>query len=149
MPSGFALGQSLGPRGAKSLLRQISRSSGGRIFQYIPPLGSVLFSHHHQGVYQEISSLGLRTRFFDPLPRAAKSNFDRISIHCLEPGWISFTFVILWIFLTIENLKTALQSCDLTIRSDTGCFFFKRKMVLSKGDSLHLERRLFLSPGLS
>ena len=34
LPSGFAPGQSLGPRGANCLR--------GRIFQYIPPLGSVL-----------------------------------------------------------------------------------------------------------
>ena len=33
------------PRGAKSLLRLISWSSGGRIFQYIPPLGSVLLQY--------------------------------------------------------------------------------------------------------
>ena len=41
LPSGFALGQSLGPRGAKSPPLGNLLGLGGCIFQYIPPLGSV------------------------------------------------------------------------------------------------------------
>ena len=40
-PSGFALGQSLGPRGAKSPPSGNLSGLGGCISQYIPPLGSV------------------------------------------------------------------------------------------------------------
>ena len=41
LPSGFALGQSLGPRGAKSPPLGNLLGLGGCIFRYIPPLGSV------------------------------------------------------------------------------------------------------------
>ena len=41
LPSGFALGQSLGPRGAKSPPSGNLLGLGGCISQYIPPLGSV------------------------------------------------------------------------------------------------------------
>ena len=41
LPSGFALGQSLGPRGAKSPPSGNLLGLGGCIFQYIPPLVSV------------------------------------------------------------------------------------------------------------
>ena len=41
LPSGFALGQSLGPRGAKSPPLGNLLGLGECIFQYIPPLGSV------------------------------------------------------------------------------------------------------------
>ena len=41
LPSGFALGQSLGPRGAKSPPLGNLVGLGECIFQYIPPLGSV------------------------------------------------------------------------------------------------------------
>ena len=40
-PSGFALGKSLGPRGAKSTPLGNLSGLGGCISQYIPPLGSV------------------------------------------------------------------------------------------------------------
>ena len=42
LPSGFALGKSLGPRGAKSLLRQISRSSEG-VFSNTSLLSAVYY----------------------------------------------------------------------------------------------------------
>ena len=54
-PPGFALGQSLEPRGANCLR--------GRIFQYIPPFGSVLLQY---------------------TPTLEKI----MSIHCLHSGWI-------------------------------------------------------------
>ena len=54
-PPGFALGQSLEPRGANCLR--------GRIFQYIPPFGSVLLQY---------------------TPALEKI----MSIHCLHSGWI-------------------------------------------------------------
>ena len=41
LPSGFALGQSLGPRGAKSPPSGNLSGLGGCIFRYIPPLVSV------------------------------------------------------------------------------------------------------------
>ena len=41
LPSGFALGQSLGPQGAKSPPLGNLLGLGECIFQYIPPLGSV------------------------------------------------------------------------------------------------------------
>ena len=41
LPSGFALRQSLGPRGAKSPPLGNLLGLGGCIFRYIPPLGSV------------------------------------------------------------------------------------------------------------
>ena len=50
LPSGFALGQSLGPRGAKSPPEGNLEGRGGCIFRYIPTRGSVrTFSHPRQG----------------------------------------------------------------------------------------------------
>ena len=45
LPSDFALGQSLGPRGAKSPPLGNLLGLGGCIFRYIPPLGSVRIHH--------------------------------------------------------------------------------------------------------
>ena len=45
LPSGFALGQSLGPRGAKSPPLGNLLGLGGCIFRYLPPLGSVRIHH--------------------------------------------------------------------------------------------------------
>ena len=47
LPSGFALGQSLGPRGAKSPPSGNLSGLGGCISQYIPPLGSVRIHPGH------------------------------------------------------------------------------------------------------
>ena len=46
LSSGFALGQSLGPRGAKSPPLGNLLGLGGCIFQYIPPLGSVRIQYY-------------------------------------------------------------------------------------------------------
>ena len=46
LPSGFALGQSLGPRGAKSPPLGNLLGLGECIFQYIPPLGSVRIQYN-------------------------------------------------------------------------------------------------------
>ena len=48
LPSGFALGQSLGPRGAKSPPLGNLLGLGGCIFRYIPPLGSVRIQYPNQ-----------------------------------------------------------------------------------------------------
>ena len=48
LPSGFALGQSLGPRGAKSPPLGNLLGLGECIFQYIPPLGSVRIQYTSQ-----------------------------------------------------------------------------------------------------
>ena len=48
LPSGFALGQSLGPRGAKSPPLGNLLGLGECIFQYIPPLGSVRIQYNMQ-----------------------------------------------------------------------------------------------------
>ena len=46
LPSGFALGQSLRPRGARSPPLGNLLGLGECIFQYIPPLGRVLLHYH-------------------------------------------------------------------------------------------------------
>ena len=65
LPSGFALGQSLGPRGAKSPPLGNLLGLGECIFQYIPPLGSVRI--HSFIIIREVLILTLS--IFIPLQR--------------------------------------------------------------------------------
>ena len=58
-PSGFALGKSLGPRGAKSPPLGNLSGLGGCISQYIPPLGSVRIQYLFLAkIYQATKTLG-------------------------------------------------------------------------------------------
>ena len=61
-PSGFALGKSLGPRGAKSTPLGNFSGLGGCISQYIPPLGSVRIQYHHYNRYQFLSNFRFHPR---------------------------------------------------------------------------------------
>ena len=80
LPSGFALGQSLGPRGAKSPPSGNLLGLGGCISQYIPPLGSVRIQY----TIQQISvALHATYRSYSYNPPKANIVLDNICTSCM------------------------------------------------------------------